>query len=337
MRKSKRPNGMTKLEKREALTALAFVSPWIVGLFGLLLYPVAASFYYSLCEYSVLEPAQYVGLLNYIDLFTDEVFWKALWNTFYYAALSLPLGLVLAIAVAVLLNTGVRGMAVYRTIFFLPSLMPTVALAILWLWIFNGDYGVLNYAVSSSSGWLARQVADAGRFLSQHGAEGLGNAVLSAAPHLKVEGPPWLTHPSWSKPAFVLLGLWGVGNAVVVYLAGLQDVPAQLYEAADLDGATWLQKVRHVTLPMISPVIQFNLILGIIGSFQFFAAPYVMAPNGQPARSAYFYAMMLYDNAFPYLRMGYACAVAWVLFVVILVCTLVALRISSKHVHYEGV
>ena len=337
MKKSKRRTSMTKLEKREALTALAFVSPWIVGLCGFLLYPIAASFYYSLCEYSVLEPAQYVGLLNYIDLFTDEVFWKALWNTFYYAALSLPLGLLLAIAVALLLNTGVKGMTVYRTIFFLPSLMPTVALAILWLWIFNGDYGVLNYAVSSSTGWIAAQAAEAGRFLSHHGMGGLGSAVLAAAPHLRIEGPPWLTDPSWSKPAFVLLGLWGVGHAVVVYLAGLQDVPAQLYEAAELDGATWFQKVRHVTLPMISPVIQFNLILGIIGSFQFFAAPYVMAPNGQPARSAYFYAMMLYDNAFPYLRMGYACAVAWVLFVVILVCTLVALRVSSRHVHYEGV
>jgi multiple sugar transport system permease protein len=322
--------------RRELTAALLFISPWIVGLGGFLMYPIAASFYYSLCEYSVLQPAQFIGIGNYVDLFTDEVFWKALGNTFFYAALSLPLGLVLSVAIALLLNTGVRGMAVYRTIFFLPSLMPVVAMAILWLWIFNGDYGVLNYAVSSSTGWISAQVAGLGRFLNQHGIESVGRALQAAAPILRIEGPPWLIDPAWSKPAFVLLSLWGVGHAVVIYLAGLQDVPAHLYEAAELDGANWLQKVRYVTLPMISPVIQFNLILGIIGSFQFFAAPYVMAPNGQPARSAYFYTMMLYDNAFPYLRMGYACAIAWVLFVIVLVCTLVALRVSSRHVHYEG-
>jgi len=327
---------MSRSSWRETRAALLFISPWLVGLFGLLLYPILASFYYSLCEYSVLEPAQYIGLGNYADLFTDEVFWKALGNTFYYACLALPLGLVMAIAVALLLNTGVRGMTVYRTIFFLPSLMPTVALAILWLWIFNGDYGVLNYAVSSSTGWIAGQVGGLGHAMATHGMGLLGNAIMAAAQHVKAQGPPWLTDPSWSKLAFVVLSLWGVGHAVVIYLAGLQDVPVHLYEAADLDGASWWQKVRHVTLPTISPVIQFNLILGIIGSFQFFAAPYVMAPNGQPARSAYFFAMMLYDNAFPYLKMGYASAMAWVLFVIIMMCTMAALKLSSRHVHYEG-
>jgi multiple sugar transport system permease protein len=230
------------------------------------------------------------------------VFRLALKNTIFYASFALPLGILLALAVAMLLNTGVSGMAVYRTIFFLPSLVPTVALAILWMWIFNGQYGILNYVLGK----------------------------------VGIDGPGWLSDPHWSKPALILLSLWGVGHAVVIDLAGLQDVPVHLYEAADLDGANWLQKIRHVTIPTISPVILFNLIMGIIGTFQYFAIPYVMTPNGTPARSAYFLAVNLYDNAFPYLRMGYACAMAWVLFAIVLVLTLLALRLSARHVHYGG-
>lgn len=290
------------LRRQETISGLLFVSPWLVGLGGFLLYPILASLYYSLCDYSVLETPVFIGLDNYRQLLGDEVFWKALGNTAYYAAFSLPLGLVLALSLALLLNTGVKGMTVYRTIFFIPSMVPTVALAILWLWIFNGQYGVLNY------------------FLSMVG----------------IKGPGWLSDPAWSKPSLVILALWGVGHAVVIYLAGLQDVPAHLYEAADLDGASPWQKIRHVTLPMISPVIQFNLIMGVIGTFQVFAVPFVMAPNGQPARSAYMYAVYLYDNAFLYLKMGYASAMAWMLFVMVLVLTLVSLKLSSRHVHYGG-
>jgi multiple sugar transport system permease protein len=286
---------------RRLLTGLAFVSPWLIGFTVFQLYPILASLYYSLCDFSVLESAQFIGAANYVELAGDEVFQKALVNTLFYAAVSLPLGILLALAIAMLLNTGVGGMTVYRTIFFLPSLIPTVAMAILWLWIFNGEHGILNYVLAL----------------------------------IGVDGPGWLSSPQWSKPALVLLSLWGVGHAMVIYLAGLQDVPQHLYEAADLDGASWWHKIRHVTLPMLSPVILFNLIIAIIGTFQFFAVPFIMAPGGQPARSAYFLAVNLYDSAFAYLRMGYASAMAWVLFLVVLVLSLVALRVSERHVHYS--
>jgi multiple sugar transport system permease protein len=281
---------------------LAFVSPWAVGLGLFLLYPIAASLYYSFCDYSILDRARPLGLANYADLFADKLYLKSLLNTLFYAALSMPLGLALALTLALLLNSGVRGLTVYRTIFFLPALVPMVALAVLWLWIFNGEYGVLNVF--------------------------LGKVGLRA--------PGWLTDPAWSKPALVLLSLWGMGQAMVIFLAGLQEVPVHLYEAADLDGASWWSKIRHVTLPMISPVLLFNGIMGIIGSLQFFAIPYIMTPNGQPARSAYFYAMYLYDNAFLYLRMGYASAMAWILFLLILALTLLSLRLAARYVHYEA-
>jgi len=293
---------MKRLSRREMWAGLAFISPWLVGLGVFLLYPIVASLYYSFCDYSVLYQARPIGTANYVDLTKDPLFWKALLNTLYYAVISVPLGLALALALAMLLNTGVRGLAFYRTMFFLPALLPAVALAVLWLWIFNGEYGVLNV------------------FLSKLG----------------IPSPGWLTDPAWSKPALILLALWGTGYAMVIFLAGLQDVPVQLYEAADLDGANWWHKTRHVTLPMISPVILFNGIMGIIGSLQFFAIPYIMAPNGQPARSAYFYAMYLYDNAFVYLKMGYASAMAWILFGLILFLTLLSLRLASRYVYYEG-
>jgi multiple sugar transport system permease protein len=290
-----------RASRRQLLTGLAFISPWIVGFCLFQFYPIAASFYYSLCDFSVLEPAQFVGLQNYRELAGDTVFRTALLNTIFYASIALPVGIVLALSLAMLLNTGVGGMTVYRTIFFLPSLIPTVAMAILWLWIFNGEHGILNYVLSLTG----------------------------------LKGPGWLSNPSWSKPALILLSLWGVGHAMVIYLAGLQDVPAHLYEAADLDGAHWWHKIRHVTLPMLSPVILFNLIMAIIGTFQYFAIPFIMAPGGQPARSAYFLAVNLYDNAFGYLRMGYASAMAWVLFLVVLGLSLLALRVSERHVHYS--
>lgn len=288
--------------RREMRAGLAFVSPWLVGMGLFMLYPIAASLYYSFCEYSVLDRARPIGLANYADLARDALFWRSLLNTLYYAVLAVPLGLVLALSLALLLNSGVRGLTFYRTIFFLPALVPMVGLAVLWLWIFNGEYGVLNV------------------FLSRLG----------------IPAPGWLTDPAWSKPALILLSLWGVGHAMVIFLAGLQDVPVHLYEAADLDGAMWWHKIRHVTLPMVSPILLFNGIMGIIGSLQFFAIPYIMTPNGQPARSAYFYAMYLYDNAFLYLRMGYASAMAWILFIIILTLTLLSLRLAARYVHYEA-
>jgi len=191
-------------------------------------------------------------------------------------------------------------MALYRTIFFVPSIVQPVSLAMLWLFLFRGDGGVLNEALKI----------------------------------IGITGPNWLNDPAWAKPALVMMGLWGVGNAVVIYLAGLQNVPQALYEAADLDGASPWSKTWHVTLPMISPVIQFNVVMGIIGSFQVFTIPYIMFSGGGPDRSAYFYSMYLFDNAFIYQRMGYASAMGWVMFLIIFLLTMLFLRLSESKVHY---
>ncbi|MBL7222678.1 sugar ABC transporter permease [bacterium] len=294
---------MTASERRNLRNGLLFISPWVIGFAVFMLYPIVSSLYFSFCDYSVLESPVWIGAENYTELVKDEVFWTSLGNTGYYAGVSLPLGMMLALAVAILLNTQVRGMTVYRTIFFLPSIVPIVAMAILWLWIFNGQYGVLNYAL---------------------GAIGIPTRML----------PTWLDSPGWAMPALIIMGLWGIGYSVVIYLAGLQDIPVSLYESADIDGASWWQKIVHITIPMLSPVIYFNLVMGIIGTFQIFAAPYIMT-NGGPERATTFYTLYLYNLAFGELRMGYACAMAWILFVVILLLTLIATKVSQRHVHYE--
>jgi len=296
---------MKRRERRNLRNGLLFISPWIVGFVMFVAYPLAASVYFSFCDYSVLKPAVLIGTANYQELAQDPVFWMSLKNTLFVAALLLPLSTILAISLALLLNTGVRGMTVYRTIFFLPSLTPLVALGILWLWMLNGEYGVVNHVL---------------------------NALLAP---FGIQAPTWLQSTTWSKPAIVLMGLWGVGNAVVIYLAALQDVPQQLYEAADLDGAGPFSKIRHITLPLLSPAILFNVTIGLISVMQIFALPYVLTNGaGGPARSTMFYAMHLYNCAFKYLRMGYACAMAWILFVLIMILTLVFMRLSRRHVFY---
>lgn len=294
---------MTRGERQNLLKGLLFISPWIVGFLAFTLYPVAISLYYSFCDYDVLSRPVWVGTLNYRDMVTDDVFWKSLANTLVFAAFSLPLGLMVSFLLAVLLNQPVRGRPIFRVIYFLPSLVPAVAVAMVWIWIFNGKFGLLNHVL----GWL------------------------------DLPRPNWLADPNWTKPALILASLWGVGNTVVIYLAALQDVPRDLYESADIDGATPWHKLWHITLPMVSPVIYFNLIMGIIGSLQVFAGPYIMfGAGGGPNRSALFYSMYLYDNAFRFSQMGYACAMAWVLFLLILLLTWLATRASRKHIHYAG-
>jgi multiple sugar transport system permease protein len=295
---------MTKRDRQNLLVGLAFTAPWIVGFGAFLLVPILSSFYYSLTEYSVLTEPVFIGLGNYQDLLADGVFWKSLWNTLLYALLALPLGTLLALVLAVLLNTGVKGLSVYRTVFFFPSLVPMISLAILWLWILNAEFGVLNHALRT----------------------------------LGLTAPSWLGDPFWTKPAFALMSLWTVGNAVVIYLAALQEVPVSLYEAAEIDGAGRWRKLWHVTLPSISPVLFFNGVMGLISCLQVFALPYVMTfpYPGNPARSALFYSMYLYDNAFRYLRMGYACAMAVLLFALILGLTYLLFRATRRHVHYRG-
>jgi multiple sugar transport system permease protein len=284
------------------MVGLAFVSPWLVGFLLFTLLPVVLSFYYSLCDYSLLEGPLYRGADNYRELMRDAVFWKAMGNTIYYAGISLPLGMIVALGVALLLNSKIRGLSIYRTIVFLPSLVPAVASAMLWSWLFNSKLGLINFLLLK----------------------------------LGVSDPPgWLTDVRWAMPALILMSVWGVGNTVVIYLAGLQDVPRELYEAADLDGASTLRKIWHVTLPCISPVIFFNLIMGIIGSLQVFGVPYIMTGGG-PARSTYFFTMYLYDNAFVYLKMGYASAMAWVQLLIVLALTGLAFWSSKRWVHHQG-
>lgn len=289
---------------RKLRTGLAFASPWLVGLSLFTLYPIAASIIYAFSDFSVLQPPKWVGLYNFSTIASDEVFRISLWNTLRYAVVALPLGMLLSIGVALLLDSNVRGSDYYRTFVFLPSVTPLVASAMVWLWIFNGEYGVLNDVIRRLSFGM------------------VGNI-------------PWLSDATWAMPALILMSFWGIGHTVVILLASLQDVPVSLYEAADLDGANWWHKVRHITLPMVSPVIYFNTIMGIIGSLQVFAVPYIMTSGG-PARSTLFYSMYLYDNAFRFLKMGYASAMAWILFLIILVLTGAAVRFARTRVYSVG-
>lgn len=304
---------MTAREKHNLRLGLIFISPWLLGFLLMALYPLLSSVALSFTDYSVLSAPVYIGPDNYVDLATDELFWQSLWNTFYFAALSIPLNLILAIALALLLNFDLPGKKIFRTIYFLPSLVPMVCLAVLWQWMLNGRLGLINNAL-----WPVTDFV---------------NSVFGT----NLIPPNWLADPAYAKLGLVLAGMWGVGNAVVIFLAGLQDVPRTLYEAADLDGCTFWQKTRHVTLPIISPVIYFNGIMALIGSFQVFAVPYVMTGGGDgPGRSMMFAATYIFNKAFLSLSMGYACAISLILFLIILALTLIATRLSARHIYYEG-
>ena len=289
---------------RRLLTGIAFTLPWIIGLGTFTVYPVIASLYYSFCDYSVLEPAIWIGGDNYARMVQDRTFWLSLENTLIYAGFSLPLSMVVALSLALLLNCRVRGTALFRTIFYLPSIVPVIASSMLWLWIFNPSYGLLNQA-------------------------------LAPICHLFGANPPgWLGDPSWSKPALILMSAWGVGNSMIIYLAGLQDVPESLYEAAEIDGANKWQQFWYVTLPMLMPVIYFNLVMGIIGALQTFTQVFVMTggTDGTPAQSTLMYTTYLFGTAFFDLRMGYASALAWVLFCIIGLLTLLATRALRERI-----
>ena len=304
---------MTRKERRDLGTGLLFISPWMVGFFAFCVYPVISSLYYSMCDYSVLSPAVFTGATNYRDLFTDAIFWKALYNTLFFAAFSIPLGLLVSLSLAILLNFDVPARGLFRRIFFLPSLVPMVCLAVLWQWMLNGELGLVNNTI--------KPLLD--------GVNGLIGTHLYP--------PNWLLDSRFAKWGIIFTGLWGVGNAVVIYLAGLQDVPRYLYESADIDGAGFWSKTLHITLPIISPVIYFNVIISLIGSIQVFAVPYVMTQGGDgPDRSLLFIATYLYQNAFDYWHMGYACAIGVVLFLIIIGLTYVATKLSEKHIYYAG-
>lgn len=295
--------GDVRASRRATWLGIAFISPWLIGFLIFTLYPILASLYISFCEYRVLSPPHWVGLRNYAELFTDrDYFLPSLRNTI-FMFLELPIALALSLGIALLLNQKLRGMAIFRTLIYLPSVVPTVAASILWLWLLNPEHGLVNKGLELV--------------------------------HLR--GTQWLQSPVWSKPAFILMDLWAVGGGMVIYLAALQGVPQHLYEAAELDGASPWRRTWHVTLPSISPVIFFNLVLGVIGTFQYFTQTFLMtAPPGSPANSTLFYSLYLFQNAFNYFRMGYACAMAWVLFVLTLAATLLVFKTSARWVYYEG-
>jgi multiple sugar transport system permease protein len=292
----------------------------MLGFLAFTLGPVLLAFYYGLCDYSLLQPPVYIGLSNYRALMGDPVFWQSVRVTLIYAAIALPAGMCVSLGLALLLNQRTLGQSVFRTILFIPSLVPTVASAMLWLWLFNTKLGLINTVLATGS--------------LQALLQGL-NGVLHILHLPPIQTPiGWLTDPSWALPSLALMSLWGVGHTMVIYLAGLQDVPRSLIEAAEMDGAGPWQRLRHVTLPMLSPVIFFNLIMSIIGTLQVFATPYIMT-NGGPARATYFYTMYLYDNAFRYLKMGYACSLAWIQFLMVVALSALAFWSSKRWVHYR--
>ena len=289
---------------REAVACYIFIAPGVLGYLIFVLGPVLYSLAMSLMDYGVVTPPRFIGLDNWRVIFSfrqDPLIWQSLKVTTYYSIGSVACGVTCALFVAMLMNQRILGIYLFRTIFYMPSVISGVPVALLWMWIFNPSFGVLNTALA----WLG------------------------------IDGPQWLFDPFWVIPAFVIMSLWGIGGAMVIFLAGLQGIPQSLYEAAELDGANMMAKFRHITLPMLSPVIFFNVVLGIIGSFQAFTQSFIMTQGG-PANASLLYVLYLYRNAFQYFKMGYASAMAWLLLVIIMALTLLVFRSSAVWVYYES-
>ncbi|MEO7715247.1 MAG: extracellular solute-binding protein [Capsulimonas sp.] len=307
--------GQRRATRAEAWAGFGFVMPWIIGFLVFTVGPIIASLILSFCDYDVLHPARWAGVSNYVALATvDRVFIiKSIGNALYLALFSIPLGMMTSLAMAMLLNTKVKGQQFYRTAFYMPSIIPVIATVVLWAWILNGDpnRGLLN-----------------------------GFWQSSITPWSHISPPGWLSVPAWTKPSLILIGLWGAGGGMILWLAGLQSIPSTLYEAASLDGANAVAQFRHITLPMLSPYIFFNLIMGTIGALQTFETAYVLGNTGGgqttgPDDSLLVPVIYLFNNAFQYFKMGYASALAWILFIIILGLTLGQLKMAPRWVHYE--
>ena len=281
------------------------MSPWLFGILFFTAYPMITSFYQSFTKFNLIDSPEWVGLDNFHRMFfEDSDFWLALKNTVWISAISIPLRIIFAMFTAWVLTKPKRGSSIYRTIFFLPSMVPTVAASMVFTYIFNPAYGPIN-----------------------RGLEAIG-----------IDEPPfWFMDPKWSKWGLILLGLWGIGDTMIIYLAGLLDVPKSLYEAASLEGASPWQSFRYVTLPMMTPVIFFSFVTGVIGSFQYFTQAYVASGQvNDYSHAMYFYATHIYYTAFRAYEMGYASALAWVLLVITLICTLIILKTQKRWVHYPN-
>lgn len=296
-----RPVRRGRLAKRENLEGWLFASPWILGFLLFTLGPMIASGVLAFAEWDILNPPKWVGLSNFDRFIHDASALHALRITTIYAVVSVPLQIVLGLGIALLLNAKISGLRFYRTIYYLPAVLSGVAVALLWRWIFSKEFGLLN----------------------------LGLSLVG------IEGPGWLTDPTWALRALILMSLWGVGGSMVIYLAGLQGIPTELYEAAQVDGAGGIRRFFNITLPLLTPVLFFQLIIGIIRSLQVFVEAYIMTEGG-PAEATLFFVLHLYRNAFLYFRMGYASLLAWVLFLYVLILTMLVFRSSQAWVYYEG-
>jgi multiple sugar transport system permease protein len=291
----------SRLARREAFTFYILILPWVVGFLIFLAYPMLRSLYLSFTSYNLLSPPEWVGLRNFQRIFSDADFWQSLKVTLIYALGSVPGGTLIALALAMVLAQKLRGVNIWRTIFFLPSILSSIAVAVLWLFIFRPQDGLLNMVL----GWFG------------------------------IKGPDWLLSEWWALPALILMSWWSVGGQIVIYLAGLKGIPEVLYEAADIDGASTWAKFRFVTLPMLSPTIFFNVVLAIIGALQVFDVGWVMTRGG-PNKATLFYMLNLYQRAFQLGQMGYASALAWILFIIIMIITLLVVRSSAAWVYYES-
>ena len=283
----------SKARKKEAVHGLLFVLPWIIGFFAFTIYPIISSFYYSLCNYNVIGKPTFIGFANYANLFKDKTFVKACMNTVYMIGIGVPVTTFTAVLVSLLLNNKkLRGTDWMRVVFFIPTLVPTVVACLLWIWVMQPDTGIVN-------------------------------TVLG---YFHIPGPGWLSSPTWAKPAFILMMIWTCGNAIIIYLAGLQDVPESLYDAAAIDGAGFWKQSLHISVPLIRPTILYNVTTLIIGVFQWFAEPYIMTEGG-PSNATMFYSLYLYQNAFSFFKMGYASAQAWIMLLVAMVIILVLFKV----------
>ncbi len=295
--------GMTRagMRRREALDGYLFIAPWLIGFVVFVAGPMVGALTLSFMSWDLFSSPEWVGLANYRQLADDPLVLKSLENTAFYTFLSVPINLVVALMAAMLLNTQVRGVALFRTAFYLPSVMPVVANAVLWFWVLNPEVGIAN-------------------------------ALLR---RLGLPESQWLYGVASAKPTFIMMGLWGVGNTMIIFLAGLQGIPSSLYDAALIDGANAWQRFRAVTIPLLSPVILFNMVIGVIGSFQIFTSAYLLT-NGGPNNATLFSVLYLFRLGFEQFQMGYAAAFAWLIFAVILVFTLIQLKLSTRWTYYEG-
>lgn len=288
---------------RQAANGYAFISPWVIGFVLFTIYPILASFYYSFTRYDIVREPRWIGLENYaVLLFEDKIFHRVMGNTVYLVAVGVPAGILVAYLLALLLNNPMKFRPVFRTIFFLPTLVPAVAAAEVWRWVLNSQWGLIN-AWMKTRGW----------------------PVI-----------PFLSSPAWAKNTLIIIHCWAQGTAMMVFLASLQDVPRALYDAAHVDGANAWQRLRYVTIPMTTPAMLFLIITHLIGMFQYFTMGWLLTAGG-PNFSTEFFSIYLYRNAFEYFKMGYASALSWVLFLIIVTFTALTFRSSERWVYYGGV